>query len=432
MPIPFPVFYTLLGNLYCIVAFYYFQKIDPIRTNKIIYYGYLFIANSLIAYITSTLIYPLQMVVVFIFTFASMMMFFKSSIQRNLFASCMVVFILLSSQGITNSLYCILNNTSFHILFSDLTPDGNYVAIVNIVLSTVFLLVIIIVFPRKKLLQAMENKYILNFLSGILFLYVIFMTLASFIYYIESSNIVIPIYHLALTSMLFISYMILFFYYVSLDSTSKLKKKTERLETQLATQKNHYDQNMDYIKELRKIKHDYLDLLHSLEYAFIDYSKEELKNMIDELLTKTRQIDEEYVQFSNNPLVDSIILDASKIFKQQGIKFNALIRIAEDSLFDEDDICFTFATLLNVSIAISSLPSEVTKEIQLYNKIQTNWVIVTCEIFTSASPALIEEKMQKSEFNQIIKMVQALNGFVQTDNKENSYQIKLCMPKKEK
>lgn len=425
----FPILYTLLGNFYCITAFYYFQKINPIHTNKIIYYGYLFIANSLVAYFTSTLIYPLQMVVVFLFSFISTMIFFKTSIQKNLFASCLVIFVLLSSQGITNSMYCILNDLSFHELFSDIIPARNYVAVINIVLSTVFFIVIIIVFPKKKIHQALETPYIINFLSKTIVLYVTFMILSSFFYYVKDDTIIIPIYHLALTSILCLSFTILFFYYVSLDSTSKLMKKTERLETQLATQKNHYAKTMSYIKELRKIKHDYLDLLHSLEYAFIDYSKEELKAMIDELLAKTRAFDETYVQFSNDPLVDSIILDASKICKKQHIKFHALVRIAPDSAFDEDDICFTFATLLNIAIAISTLPTDIPKDINLFNKIQANWVIVMCEVATSASIAAIEDELQKSQFDQIIKLIQSFDGFVESDIKNNMYQIKLCFPK---
>ena len=429
MDIPFHIFYTLLGNLYCIVAFYYFQKIYPIRTKKVLYYSYLFFANSLVVYLTSTLIYPIQMLVVFLFTFLSNLIFFKSNIQKKIFASCIVIFILLSSQGITNSLYCIMNNVTFTELFFNLTPGGNYVAIVNIILSTVFFFILIIVFPKEKIYQVMDCEHILNFLSIILFLYVIFMNLSSFIYYINSSSIVIPIYHLFLTSMFFISYIILFFYYVDLDSTSKLIKKAKRLETQLATQKTHYNKNMGYIGELRKIKHDYLDLLHSLEYAFIDYSKEELKNTIDSLLKKTKQIDEEYIQFSNNPLIDSIILDASNICKQEHIDFHALIKITNDSNFNDDDLCFISATLLNIAISISSLPSKIPKQIYLYNKQQTNWSIIMCDIATSASTMEVEKKMQKSEFNQIIKVIHAHEGFVQSDNKEDCYQIKLCIPK---
>ncbi|MDL2276762.1 GHKL domain-containing protein [Breznakia sp. OttesenSCG-928-G09] len=349
--------------------------------------------------------------------------------MQKLFSASIFAFVLLCSQGITNSIYALSSQFSFYEMFQTKINVHPHIPLVGIVFSIIVFLLSIWICPPKKITQTIENKYTMSVITSAVFIFFVFLDIMTLIYYIDYSILIIPGYHLALSIIFLFSYLALFFYLVNLDTVERIQSKNVILENQLVTQREYYKKNMEYITALRKIKHDYFNLLHSLEYAFIDYSKEELENMIEELLKKTKKIDEEFTQYSNHPLVDSIILDASSLCKTKGINLTSLVSIPDDLPFDEDDLCIVFATLLNTAISLAERTNVEDKTISLTSKIRPGWFMINCEIKTNEIQEAADNHLANSEFKLVREIVDNNSGFVETKKDTNLYKIQVCITK---
>lgn len=140
--------------------------------------------------------------------------------------------------------------------------------------------------------------------------------------------------------------MILVVYVMILNSTLEIvcRRKTEeelKFARQLISQqREHYNQTLDYIEQVRIIKHDFRHHIHAL----LNMEKEEqtryLQNLQRELDTAAEMV------FCQNQSVNGLLQEYAARARQDGVKFEARMDLSARVPVDDLTLCIVIGNLL--------------------------------------------------------------------------------------
>lgn len=140
--------------------------------------------------------------------------------------------------------------------------------------------------------------------------------------------------------------MILVLYVMILGSTLEImcRRKTEE-ELQFARQligkqREHYNQTLDYIEQVRIIKHDFRHHIHALQNMGKEEQDRYLKSLKEELDRTAEMV------FCQNQAVNGLLQDYAVRAKQDGIAFEARMDLSAHVPVDDLTLCIVVGNLL--------------------------------------------------------------------------------------
>ena len=146
---------------------------------------------------------------------------------------------------------------------------------------------------------------------------------------------------------------LLLLYILTLNSTDQIvnRKQTEEELTfarqMISKQREHYNQTLDYIEQVRIIRHDFRHHIHALLYMDKEQQVKYLKNLQKELENSEQQI------FCENQAVNGLIQEYAGRAKKAGISFTARLDLSAHIPIDDLTLCIVIGNLLENAMEAS-------------------------------------------------------------------------------
>ncbi|CCV64242.1 probable sensor protein, similar to CitA [Alteracholeplasma palmae J233] len=359
-----------------IVLFIYFRKNFKVRKQ----HWYEFLLAGIIFTIYSALVYYIDFgfyTLILILTVHISVYYLAIGMRwiEAFFSGILMLFAFYSTRGIILSSYALINNTSIH----EIAISSNSLLISHIASITGFLLIFAIVkiIKTENLILLFSIKKQTIFLTFYVFIEVGYIYVVNQGKYIFDSNLWYSLTYL-FTSILSIA----LFGYISNNIIRLIKAieteiYTNRLEEQLDMQITHYKQYQSHVKELAKFKHDYYNIMQSLQHMIAADNKNEAISFIQESIGddtfKSMPIIE---KTSNSFIVDSIIFDYSNKCKQNNIKFDSDLRFPNSINFTQLELMKIFSNILSNALDASVKSKEDKRFISITTKAVSNWLVI--------------------------------------------------------
>ena len=149
------------------------------------------------------------------------------------------------------------------------------------------------------------------------------------------------------------SQSLLLLYVLTLNSTAQIvkRKQTEEELTfarqMISKQREHYNQTLDYIEQVRIIRHDFRHHIHALLYMDKEQQVKYLKNLQKELETSEQKI------FCENQAVNGLIQEYAVRAEKAGISFTARLDLSAHIPIDDLTLCIVIGNLLENAMEAS-------------------------------------------------------------------------------
>ena len=136
----------------------------------------------------------------------------------------------------------------------------------------------------------------------------------------------------------------------------------------------YYEEAEKQNKEVQKLKHDMKHKLHELYHLVENSDGQELSEKIGAMCMEFEQIDEK--QYSDNPIVDSVLRIKFGRAKARGIKVETSIRIPKQMQLDHGDIGVLYGNLVDNAVEACSKVPEGQRFVKIENKYQSGILLL--------------------------------------------------------
>lgn len=146
---------------------------------------------------------------------------------------------------------------------------------------------------------------------------------------------------------------LLLLYVLTLNSTAQIVKRRQTEEEltfarqMISKQREHYNQTLDYMEQVRIIRHDFRHHIHALLYMDKEQQVKYLKNLQKELETSEQQT------FCENQAVNGLIQEYAARAEKNGISFTARLDLSAHIPIDDLTLCIVIGNLLENAMEAS-------------------------------------------------------------------------------
>lgn len=400
----------LSAVIYGIQIFRYSKKIVTLKANVYlstscviavsIFFGWLSFQNILYCFIY-ILMYA---------AFVSMYLIcFKGNLIVFLFASGNFIFHLLCVKGILITMMAFCMNVSMHDVISH-PMLRSLTTIILFVSVSVFLVFFRMVYSEEKinrLIEEISQVKLITAIQAVLNTTLVGITL---VYSYDVNVQWLSFYHFLLSFMMVLGFYVIFKYCVGVCLQKDYQEKEEILKFQIESQLQQYQNQSRYIKDLRRIKHDYNNQMAGLGYIAETGDYEKIREYLRDLSNEVNMSKVSYVQFSNHYLIDAILQDVYIKVRELKIKFEALVSVSILPLSDFE-ICTVLSNLMNNAIEACQQVEENQRFINVKSDMVGNyWIIKIANsfdgIYEKVNGKLITRKKDKNQHGLGVETVE--------------------------
>lgn len=189
----------------------------------------------------------------------------------------------------------------------------------------------------------------------------------------------------------------------------------------------YYEEAEKQNKEVQKLKHDMKHKLHELYYLVENSDGQELSEKIGAMCKEFEQIDEK--QYSDNPIVDSVLRIKFGRAKVRGIKVETSIRIPKQMQLDHGDIGVLYGNLVDNAVEACSKVPEGQRFVKIENKYQSGILLL---IITNSKTGKKNKSLKTTKKDNIRhghgvqsvrKVVEKYNGTVSFTDKGDIFEV---------
>ena len=387
---------------YCLAPKYsFFVSMLP----NIIMGGVLYILFSILLENSSFILFKTLIVILYFMIYASI--FYKDSIKHK-------ITIVIFSQMITIIADTLTGIIMINLVGADIFLKNVFFKMIGFTLVTIFLLILYPLFihffkkfTKRDTIQHF-GTFILFPISQIMLIIVATYILGIRIddtYGINSLNkmktefAIIVIFAIICIVISVIADIILYRVQKENSTNDKLKENLELADYRNKLELQYYQQMQDNIEETRKIRHDFYNILSTMNDA--NKISGELKDEIE-----TALINSSTASVCENNIVNLIILNKNKICLENGIELDADLDISEDISLSKLDLLRVFSNILDNAIE-ANLKSDNSKKrfINLSAKIRDNYLLI------SAKNPLSSEVIKHNKKYETTKKQKNSHGF---------------------
>ncbi|MEF9919960.1 MAG: GHKL domain-containing protein [Erysipelotrichaceae bacterium] len=342
---------------YAFMMFNYSKQIIDLKVKKMTIYLFTIIFATIVILLSlSSFPYFYSYIIIYFCIIIIYRICYKSSLLAILFAAGNFVFHLLSLKGIIVSLMALLYGTRMYTIIGN-GVLRSYSVIILFISGAIFLIIFKKLISYKSirlLVDSRKNLEILTYIQIILNLSIGFFT---YVYYLHTNDIWIIIFQLVVSILMMIGFYIVFKYIIALCLHEESKNNENVLNQQVKAQLEQYNNLAKYLKELRRLKHDYGNQIKGLKYLIDNNDFEQVKIYIDDLNKNISQLKSFYNKFSDNILVDAILQEANSKAISANVEFSAQVILNGLSLSGLE-LCTLFSNILNNAIEATQIVND--------------------------------------------------------------------------
>lgn len=138
-----------------------------------------------------------------------------------------------------------------------------------------------------------------------------------------------------------------FYIFDRFHRVGQIEKEDIRLKQTIIAQQNHFDEEQNVRENIRKMKHDYKNILVALK---TDIENGNTERVLAVIKNELGSIAEMQLPSSNNLTIDSIMSYKASAVSDKGIKITPEYRIEEEIDIDSSDICILIGNALDNAI----------------------------------------------------------------------------------
>ena len=189
----------------------------------------------------------------------------------------------------------------------------------------------------------------------------------------------------------------------------------------------YYEEAEKQNKEVQKLKHDMKHKLHELYHLVENSDGQELSEKIGAMCKEFEQIDEK--QYSDNPIVDSVLRIKFGRAKARGIKVETSIRIPKQMQLDHGDIGVLYGNLVDNAVEACSKVPEGQRFVKIENKYQSGILLL---IITNSKTGKKNKSLKTTKKDNIRhghgvqsvrKVIEKYNGTVSFTDKGDIFEV---------
>ncbi len=189
----------------------------------------------------------------------------------------------------------------------------------------------------------------------------------------------------------------------------------------------YYEEAEKQNKEVQKLKHDMKHKLHELYHLLENSDGHELSEKIGAMCIEFEQIDEK--QYSDNPIVDSVLRIKFGRAKARGIKVETSIRIPKKMQLDHGDIGVLYGNLVDNAVEACSKVPEEQRFVKIENKYQSGILLL---VITNSKTGKKNKSLKTTKKDNIRhghgvqsvrKVVEKYNGTVSFTDKGDIFEV---------
>lgn len=189
----------------------------------------------------------------------------------------------------------------------------------------------------------------------------------------------------------------------------------------------YYEEAEKQNKEVQKLKHDMKHKLHELYNLVENSDGQELSEKIGAMCKEFEQIDEK--QYSDNPIVDSVLRIKFGRAKARGIKVETSIRIPKQMQLDHGDIGVLYGNLVDNAVEACSKVPEGQRFVKIENKYQSGILLL---VITNSKTGKKNKSLKTTKKDNIRhghgvqsvrKVVEKYNGTVSFTDKGDIFEV---------
>ena len=189
----------------------------------------------------------------------------------------------------------------------------------------------------------------------------------------------------------------------------------------------YYEEAEKQNKEVQKLKHDMKHKLHELYHLVENSDGQELSEKIGAMCMEFEQIDEK--QYSDNPIVDSVLRIKFGRAKARGIKVETSIRIPKQMQLDHGDIGVLYGNLVDNAVEACSKVPEEQRFVKIENKYQSGILLL---VITNSKTGKKNKSLKTTKKDNIRhghgvqsvrKVVEKYNGTVSFTDKGDIFEV---------
>ena len=189
----------------------------------------------------------------------------------------------------------------------------------------------------------------------------------------------------------------------------------------------YYEEAEKQNKEVQKLKHDMKHKLHELYYLVENSDGQELSEKIGAMCKEFEQIDEK--QYSDNPIVDSVLRIKFGRAKARGIKVETSIRIPKQMQLDHGDIGVLYGNLVDNAVEACSKVPEGQRFVKIENKYQSGILLL---VITNSKTGKKNKSLKTTKKDNIRhghgvqsvrKVIEKYNGTVSFTDKGDIFEV---------
>lgn len=193
----------------------------------------------------------------------------------------------------------------------------------------------------------------------------------------------------------------------------------------------YYEEAEKQNKEVQKLKHDMKHKLHELYHLVEKSNEQELSEKIRAMCRELEMIDEK--QYSDNPIVDSVLRIKFGRAKARKIEVETSIRIPKQMQLDHGDIGVLYGNLIDNAVEACSNVPEGQRYVKLENKYQSGMLLLVIENSKTGKKNKNLKTTKKDSVNHgygiqsVRKVVEKYNGTVSFTDYGDIFEVSVML-----
>ena len=377
------LFASVSSAVYCYAMLIYSSSILGFRSELLRWIGALTTCSAGALYTSLTLFYvpiPVIYIMAFFIILFLFHMFLNGSWLQHVFAAGNFIFHIIFFRGITLTILSMITAENLYTIVGDKTMSSLSLGLA-FTLSFVYLVFFFKrLYPLKNVVAVAQEPKYLKILSCSQAMLNILFVLGSTTYYFKKIDTWFSLYHLFAYILILIVFYILFDFCVKSDRLQEFQSAYHLYEQQLEKQVDAYATQEQYVQRMRKFKHDWISLKNTLVPMLETVSREELLSYLGQIDTVLCSLSSAHKEFSNNPLVQAILIHTEVLCQKYGIAFEATAIFPPDMPLGSLDLCRIFTNITNNAVEANDLLGvHTSRYIHISTAANLNWCTITCE-----------------------------------------------------
>ena len=177
--------------------------------------------------------------------------------------------------------------------------------------------------------------------------------------------------------LLLIINFVMFKVYIKLVEFYDFKNKALAYKQQLEMYSKNMEEKNNFIKEFRKMRHDFKNQLIYLSELCKDRNNSQLSSIINAMLEKS-SFDQIMISQTDNPAIDSIVNFKYALANSNSISFDYNCNVPVALKCEDVDLCIILGNLLDNAIEANLNNAVINKYIRLVIEYNNNNLIISC------------------------------------------------------